>query len=200
MPAPSASTWTSTWRARSTASSRNTVGSPKAVAASRVGRLDRGPQVLGPLHPPEPAAATAGRRLYEQGEADPTPAATSSSTSVPRAGAAQHGDARRRRLLLGPHLVAGQGQDPGRRADEGDPGLLARPGQLGVLRQEAVARGRWRPPRSALRDLDQARGCPGRPGGGGPVRLSRSSRRPSGGGASSGPRTGRPRPRCSRAR
>ncbi len=119
-------------------------------------RLYRGAQFVWACHPPEAPAAPAGGRLYEQGEADFGAGDHQVVDVVPRAGAGQDGDAGGLRLLLGGHLIAGQGQDPGRRPYERDPGLFARPGQLRVLGQETVT-GVHGVGTTVLRHLDQAR-------------------------------------------
>ena len=92
------------------------------------------------VHPAQAPAAAAGCCLHEQGEADVPAGSHQVVDVVPRAGAREYRDAGRVRLLFGHHLVAGQGEDSGRGADEGDPRLFTRSGQLGVLGQETVAR------------------------------------------------------------
>ncbi len=154
--------------------------------------LDGLPQLGGVLHPAHAPAAAARDRLHEHGEADFIGGAHEFVDVVGGRGGAEDGNSR---LPGGGHrarLVAGQLQDAGVGADEGDARVGAGLGQLGILRQESVARvdgvgagaRRARSPRRT-----------DTPGPGVPARRSRRPRRPSAGAASCGPRRGR-RQRC----
>ncbi len=102
--------------------------------------LDGLPQLGGVLHAAHAPAAAARDRLHEHGEADLAGRAHQFVDVGGGRGGAEDGDAR---LPGGGHragLVAGQLQDPGVGSDEGDARVRAGLGQLGVLRQEPVAR------------------------------------------------------------
>ena len=102
-------------------------------------RLDRLPQLGRVVDPAHAAAAAAGDSLDEDREADLLGAGDQLVQVGRRRGGPQGRDAGGPGRLQGPHLVAGQLEHLGRRADEGDAGLDAGAGQVGVLAEEAVA-------------------------------------------------------------
>ena len=186
-------------RGLTTARSRNTVASPNAACASRMAaatdsRSCPGSSTRRIPRPPPPATA-----LTNNGKPSSSAAATSSSISADGADGPEHRQARLPGGGDGAGLVAGQVQHLRRRPDERDAGVRTGLRQVGVLRQESVAgvdRVRARPPaqrRSPRRPT-------GRPARGGRARRSCTTRRPSRGAASCGPRTGTPRRSPARAR
>ena len=115
------------------------VGSPNAPSASRMAAATELPQLRRVVDPAHAAAATAGDRLDEDREAD----LLGAGDQFVQIGRGRGGLQRRNPAASGrlqrPDLVAGQFQHVGRRADEGDTGLDAGPGQIGILAQEPVA-------------------------------------------------------------
>ena len=102
--------------------------------------LEGAAQVLAALDAAHAAAAAAGDGLDEDGEADLLGLLQEPLDVGARVRGGQGGDARTLGRAQGLDLVAGQLEDVGGRADEGDPVLGRGAGQAGVLRQEAVAR------------------------------------------------------------
>jgi hypothetical protein len=105
-----------------------------------LGRLERVAQGLLGLDPPHTASAAARDRLDEDGEADLGGRGLEGVEVGAGLGAAQRRQARGAGGGDGAGLVAGEVQHRGRRPDEGDAGGVARLGEQGVLREEAVAR------------------------------------------------------------
>ena len=138
VPWVSARICTSMCRGRPTACSMNAVGSPNAPSASRMAaRAPRAARRV--VHPAHAPTAAAGDRLDEDREADLLRAGHQLVQVGRRRRGLQGRDARGPGRLQRPDLVAGQLQHVGRRPDEGDAGVVAGPGQIGVLAQEAVA-------------------------------------------------------------
>ena len=102
--------------------------------------LDRLAELLGCVDPPHAAPATAGDGLDEERVRQRARRLDDHVGVVARRDRGEGGYAG----LLGrrdrARLVAGQGEHVGGRSDEGDAGVGARLGELGVLREEAVAR------------------------------------------------------------
>ncbi len=96
-------------------------------------------QVVTCVHPPHAAAAATGDRLDEDREAHLVGGREQRGRVVGRVGGLQDRQARPPRRRDGGDLVAGHLQHLGRGTDEGDARLLARPREVGVLGQEAVA-------------------------------------------------------------
>ena len=113
------------------------------VAERRLGLahagLERVAQVLAPLDPAHASTAAARDRLGEDREADLLGGSDEGVDVGARLGALEGGQAGLLGGGDGARLVAGQVQHRRRRADEGDAGLGALLGQVGVLGQEAVA-------------------------------------------------------------
>ena len=141
LPWLSARTWTSMCRGVVTSRSRNSVSSPKALAATRRAVARVASRSSGAFDDVHALPAAAGGGLDQQREAD-----AGRGLDQLRVRHAGFGDARDHRdavagdVVLGADLVAHdvQGFDAG--ADERDPGLLQGAGEVDVLAQEAVAR------------------------------------------------------------
>ncbi len=113
---------------------------PEAAPGLAPGRGDRVGQVGGPVHLAHALAAAAGARLEQHRVADLHRSQRQRLVVQPGpVGSGHHRHARLGHGLLGPDLVAHRLDGRRRRADERDPGRLARRGEHGVLRQEAVA-------------------------------------------------------------
>ena len=113
----------------------------EGLARLALDELERGDDVLGHLAQAHAAAAAAGRRLEDDGEAEADgllerllPVAQGLGAAGDDRHAALHGD------LLGRELVAHLAEHVARGADERDAGLFAGAGKVRVLGQEAVAR------------------------------------------------------------
>ncbi len=102
--------------------------------------LDGFPQLGGVLHTAHAPAAASRDRLHEHGETDRVGGAHEFVDVGGGRGGSEDGDARLPGRGHGARLVPGQLQDAGVGADEGDARVRAGLGQLGVLRQESVAR------------------------------------------------------------
>jgi hypothetical protein len=115
----------------------------RRVAEGRLGLthagLERVAQVLAPLDPAHAASATTSDRLGEDREADLLGGSDEGVDVGARLRALEGGQPGLPGGGDGACLVAGQVQHRRRRADEGDPGAGALLGEVGVLRQEAVA-------------------------------------------------------------
>ncbi len=140
LPWLSARTWTSMCRGVRTSRSRNSVSSPKALAATRRAVASVASSSSGAFHDVHALAAAAGGGLDQQREADAGRGLD--QLRVRHAGfgdARDHGDAVAGDVVLGADLVAHhvEGFDAG--ADERDPGFLQRTGEVDVLAEEAVA-------------------------------------------------------------
>ena len=110
------------------------------------GRGDGVGQVVGSLDHPHAAAAASGRRLDQDGPAQfggRVDQAAVGPVPVPRPGrdphGGQHGDPGARHGGLGRQLRPHGLDDVGGRSDEDEAGLPARPGEGGVLGEEAVS-------------------------------------------------------------
>ena len=102
--------------------------------------IERGDDVLGHFAQAHAAAAAAGRRLQNDGEAEADGLFQRLLPVAQRLGAAGHdGHAALQRDLLGGELVAHDAENVGRRADEGDAVFLTGAGEVGVFGQKAVA-------------------------------------------------------------
>ena len=97
-------------------------------------------QVLAALDPPHAAPATARDGLGEDGEADLLRGGHQGVDVGAGLGAVEGREPGLLGRRDGPCLVAGEVQDRGRRADEGDTGPGAGLGEVGVLGEEAVTR------------------------------------------------------------
>jgi hypothetical protein len=122
------------WRGRLTACSRNTVGSPKAEAASRIAIA-----VGAGLDPSQSPAATSGGRLHEQRESDRFGVGEQGRDLVVTGRRAQHRQAGAAGGGEGADLVAGKAQHVGGWPDERDSDIRARLSEERILRQEPVA-------------------------------------------------------------
>ena len=114
-------------------------GVPEGAAGLALGRLDSLAQAGRALDPAHPPSAPAGGGLHEQREADIGRVGLGLGGIADRRGLAQHGQPGILGGLPGPHLVAGQPEHCRAGPDEGHPGLGAGFGEVGTLRQEAVA-------------------------------------------------------------
>ena len=113
----------------------------EGLARLALDELERGDDVLGHLAQAHTAAAAAGRRLEDDGEAEADgllerllPVAQGLGAAGDDRHAALHGD------LLGRELVAHLAEHVARGADERDAGFFAGAGEVRVFGQEAVAR------------------------------------------------------------
>ena len=102
--------------------------------------VDRVLELLLLVDPPHAAAAATGDGLDEQRVVQPLGGLHQLVEVVVGRHRLQRGYAGVLGRLDRPRLVAGQREHVGRRADEGDAGVGARLGEVGVLAQEAVAR------------------------------------------------------------
>ena len=117
-----------------------TSGTPKAVPASRRAWSRAGVQCLGRLDDPHAPAAAAHRRLDDHRVAERVGQGAGLGCRVDRRSLpGEHRDAGLPGQPPRGDLVAQQVEQLGTGADEDDPGPLAGPRELGVLRQEAVA-------------------------------------------------------------
>lgn len=113
----------------------------EGLARLALDELERGDNVLGHFAQAHAAAAAAGRRLEDDGEAEADgllerllPVAQRLGAAGDDRHAALHGD------LLGRELVAHLAEHVARGADERDAGRFAGAGKVRILGQEAVAR------------------------------------------------------------
>ena len=115
----------------------------RGIAEGRLGLAhgggDRLPQVFSLLDAPHTAAATASNRLDEHREADLIGARHQGIHIGRRGHPTQGGQTRSPGRGNRPRLVARQVQDRSRWAHEGDAGVLAGLGEVGVLGEEAIA-------------------------------------------------------------